>query len=113
MTLLDTHTVPSNIPKNPIASGSSNLSFGFCRYENRQGLEVNFVDLLERNSQVAIFESKSAKFDREITYFRVKKPKTQVLSKILPSPLKSRILTLNVVSSQSKTVIFFLYHTQN
>jgi hypothetical protein len=36
--------------------------------------------LLEGNSQVAIFESKSAKFDREITYFRVKKPKTQVTS---------------------------------
>jgi hypothetical protein len=55
-----------------------NLSFGFCRYENRQSLEAKFVDLLEGNSQVAIFESKSAKFDREITYFRVKKPKTQV-----------------------------------
>jgi hypothetical protein len=55
-----------------------NLSFGFCRYENRQGLEANFVDLFEGNSQVAVFENKSAKFDREITYFRVKKPKTQV-----------------------------------
>jgi hypothetical protein len=29
---------------------------------------------------VAIFENKSAKFDREITYFRVKKPKTQVVT---------------------------------
>jgi hypothetical protein len=57
---------------------ASNMSFGFSRYENRQGLEADFVDLLEEHSQVAIFESKSAKFDREITYFRVKKPKTQV-----------------------------------
>jgi hypothetical protein len=55
-----------------------NLRFWFSRYENRQGLEANFADLLEGNSQVAIFESKSAKFDREITYFRVKNPKTQV-----------------------------------
>jgi hypothetical protein len=53
-----------------------NQSFGFCRYENRQGLEANFVDLFEGNSQVAIFENKSAKFDREVAYFRVKKPKT-------------------------------------
>jgi hypothetical protein len=55
-----------------------NLSFGFCRYENRQGLEAKFVDLLEGNSQVAIFESKSTNFDREITCFRVKKLKAQV-----------------------------------
>ena len=33
-----------------------NLSFGFFRYENRQGLETNFVHLFEGNSQVAIFE---------------------------------------------------------
>jgi hypothetical protein len=40
-----------------------NLSFGFFHYENRQGLEANFVDLFEGNSQVAIFENKSTKFD--------------------------------------------------
>jgi hypothetical protein len=64
---------------------SLNLSLGFFRYENRQGLEANFVDLLEGNSQAAIFENTSAKFDREITYFRVKKPKTQVV-KFLRTP---------------------------
>jgi hypothetical protein len=57
---------------------SHNLSFGFLRYEKRRDLEANFVHLFEGNSQVAIFENKCAKFDREIAFFRVEKPKTQV-----------------------------------
>jgi hypothetical protein len=60
-----------------------NLSFGFCRNENRQGLKANFVDLFEGNSQVAIFENKSTKFDREVTNFRGKKPKNQGAKKYL------------------------------
>jgi tetrapyrrole methylase family protein / MazG family protein len=48
------------------------------RYEKRQDLEANFVHLFEGNSQAAIFENKCTKFDREITFFRVEKPKTQV-----------------------------------
>ena len=55
-----------------------NLSFGFSRYENGLGLEANFADLFEGNSQPAIFENKSAKFAREIVHFQARKPKTQV-----------------------------------
>jgi hypothetical protein len=57
-----------------------NLSFGFLRYEKRRDLEANFVHLFEGNSQAAIFENKCTKFDRESTFFRVEKPKTQVMS---------------------------------
>jgi len=42
----------------------SNQSFGFLHQEKRQGLEANFVHLLEGNSQEA--------------FFRVEKTKTQV-----------------------------------
>ena len=72
----------------------TNLSFGFFRYENRQGLESKFVDLFERNSQVAIFENKSAKFDREVTCFRVKKPKTQVTKSDGPNIFGGNVLIL-------------------
>jgi hypothetical protein len=51
------------------------------RYEKRRGLEANFVHLFEGNSQVAIFMNKCTKFDREITFFRLEKPKTQVIPK--------------------------------
>ena len=55
-----------------------NLSFGFSRYENGQGLEANFTDLFAGNSQLAIFKNKAAKFTREIVHFQARKPKTQV-----------------------------------
>jgi len=48
------------------------------RYEKRQGLEANFVHLFGGNSQVAIFKNKRTKFDRELTFFRMEKSKTQV-----------------------------------
>jgi hypothetical protein len=56
--------------------------------------------VLEGNSQVAIFESKSTKFDREITYFRVKKTKSQV----------SRPLSKQEVSSHQFSTAFSYHH---
>ena len=40
-----------------VALRNLNLSFCFFRYENRQGLEANFVHLFKGNSQAAIFEN--------------------------------------------------------
>jgi hypothetical protein len=62
----------------PLVNHAYNLSFWFFRYEKRRGLEANFVHLVDGNSQAAIFENKCTKFDRENTFFRVEKPKTQV-----------------------------------
>jgi len=61
------------------------LSLDFFRCENRKGLEANFAHWFEANGQLSIFENKCTKFDRETTYFRAKKPKTQVITPHLES----------------------------